>query len=146
MTPITTNPDLTDVTQPKRPLTLGETPAARVIRAIVDRQPLGPLDGVPQGMAPKAYITVKNHPTEGISTAEAIITTAEPFDLVLIDTAEAFLDSLGAESLIYHPYSGKLDTGKDEIEIALREGGTPERRRITDIISQDKGMLTLEVR
>lgn len=42
--------------------------------------------------------------------------------------------------------SSELDTGGDKVMIAVRIGQTPQNRRITKIISQDAGMMTLEIR
>jgi len=42
--------------------------------------------------------------------------------------------------------SAEINTGKDKVELALRRGKLPQARIITKIISQDAGMLTLEVR
>jgi hypothetical protein len=142
---MTTGIDITERPSIKPPLTFEETLPARTIRAIVDRQQIGVIPGSSQIPAPRTFITVKNHPIEGICTAESISAT-EPFDEALVATALAFLDSLGAESITYYPFGTSLDIGKDHLMLAVREGGTPEKRRIMDIISQDKGMLTLEVR
>ena len=42
--------------------------------------------------------------------------------------------------------SAELDTGGDKVRYAVRLGKDPQDRRITGIISQDAGMLRLEVR
>ena len=42
--------------------------------------------------------------------------------------------------------TSEVDTGGDKIELAMRLGETVKQRRITKIIGQDAGMLTLEVR
>ena len=42
--------------------------------------------------------------------------------------------------------SAELDTGGDEINVAVRTGDTATRRRITKIISIDAGMMELELR
>lgn len=40
----------------------------------------------------------------------------------------------------------ELDTGGDRIEVAIRVGGLQESRAIRRIVSQDEGMIVLEVR
>ena len=42
--------------------------------------------------------------------------------------------------------SAEINTGGDEICIAVRAGETAERRRITKIVSMDHGMMELELR
>lgn len=42
--------------------------------------------------------------------------------------------------------SAELDLGGDQIELAPRDGKTAERRTITQLITQDHGMLVLECR
>jgi hypothetical protein len=42
--------------------------------------------------------------------------------------------------------AAELDSGRDKIDVALRVGGTVAARPIVGIVSQDSGMLTLEVR
>ena len=42
--------------------------------------------------------------------------------------------------------STELDMGGDEIELPPRDGKTPERRSITQLTTQDHGMLVLECR
>lgn len=42
--------------------------------------------------------------------------------------------------------SAEIDTGGDKVRYAVRLKKTPQDRRITGIISQDSGMLRLEVR
>jgi hypothetical protein len=140
--------DITDNTALQPPFTGQGTPAPRTIRAIVERGEVEPLAGIPQGSGPQLTITVKNHPTEGICTA-ASITATNPFDQMAIDSADSFLDILGAEEIIYEPKgpNGVLDTGLDTVVLAVRKGGTPERRKIMidGILSQDAGMLTLKI-
>lgn len=111
------------------------------------------------------------------------------FQTELTATAEEFLDTLGAETIVYLPAGGgeraigaivnrdppaelgeaphghsplavivvrndstegissaELDTAGDKVRYAVRLGKTPKDRRITGIISQDAGMLRLEVR
>ena len=41
---------------------------------------------------------------------------------------------------------GELDTGRDHVELARREGGDQEIRPLGEIVSQDAGILTLRVR
>ena len=40
----------------------------------------------------------------------------------------------------------EVDRGGDEIKLAVRQGGTPEKRPINEILEQDAGMLQLELR
>lgn len=42
--------------------------------------------------------------------------------------------------------SDEIDTGGDEINLSVRIGETAQRRRITKILSQDAGMMKLELR
>lgn len=42
--------------------------------------------------------------------------------------------------------SGELREGRDKILVAVRSGGTPEPRTITNLLSHDEGMLELECR
>lgn len=42
--------------------------------------------------------------------------------------------------------ASEIDTGGDKVELAMRMGETVKQRRITKMIQQDAGMLTLEVR
>lgn len=42
--------------------------------------------------------------------------------------------------------AAEIDTGGDKVTLAIRRGETAMQRRITSIISQDAGMMTLEVR
>jgi hypothetical protein len=42
--------------------------------------------------------------------------------------------------------SEELDTGGDQIELPPRDGETPQRKSITQLITQDHGMLVLECR
>jgi len=42
--------------------------------------------------------------------------------------------------------SAEVDTGGDQVRLAVRLGKDPQDRRITKIISQDSGMMQLEVR
>lgn len=42
--------------------------------------------------------------------------------------------------------AGELDTGRDHVELARREGADQEIRPLGEIITQDEGILTLRVR
>ncbi len=42
--------------------------------------------------------------------------------------------------------SDEVDTMKDEVNVAVRIGETAQRRLITEILSQDAGMMELELR
>jgi len=42
--------------------------------------------------------------------------------------------------------SDQLDTGGDEVDMAVRVGAEPTTRTITALLDQDDGMITLEVR
>jgi hypothetical protein len=51
-----------------------------------------------------------------------------------------------ANDATYGISSEELDTGGDQIELPPRDGDTPQRRAITQLITQDHGMLVLECR
>ncbi|MFH1370353.1 MAG: hypothetical protein ABII09_03590 [Planctomycetota bacterium] len=138
--------DFTDITEKKRPLTFGVTPPARTIRAIVGREQPESIPGIQQMNKPQIFITVKNHPIEGICTAATQPAAIGSFEETLQDIADDFLDTFDAETIIYHPASAAgLDTNRDTVEIALQKGGTPETRRITGLVNQDAGMIKLEI-
>lgn len=42
--------------------------------------------------------------------------------------------------------SSEIDTGGDKVELAVRIGETVQQRRITKVLSQDAGMMKLEIR
>ncbi|MGA2324283.1 MAG: hypothetical protein ABSG22_10590 [Sedimentisphaerales bacterium] len=119
--------------------------AYRSIKAIVERGEISPLDNIPHSMAERTVITVKNDATEGILSGTNIVSESI-FDDMIISQAQAFLDGLGAETITYYPAGDTLDVGQDKVKLALRPGETPTMRRITNIISIDKGMMTLEIR
>ena len=51
-----------------------------------------------------------------------------------------------ANSLTLGISSTELDCGGDQIELAPRDGKPPERRSITEVLEQDRGMLVLQCR
>lgn len=90
---------------------------ARTILAVVDRNPPEPVPQSPIDVMGKAItIEVANRTT---STSD---------------------DEFGGIG------SAELDTGRDNVDVVLRLGDSPETRRITNVLSQDLGMLRLDVR
>lgn len=51
-----------------------------------------------------------------------------------------------ANDSVYGISSEELDTGGDQIELPPRDGETPQRRSILQLVTQDHGMLVLECR
>ena len=82
---------------------------SRAITAVVNREGVGAVDGLPHGQGPLVSVIVANDAVTGISTAD-------------------------------------IDTGGDKVTVAWQIGETATDRRITDILSQDAGMLELELR
>lgn len=137
--------DINDVTALQPPFTLGSTLPARSIKAIVEREQGGSIEGVPYGNAPRCTITVKNHATEGILSGAAVVSESA-FDTLNMSMTQVFLDTLGAETITYYPNRSTFDSGKDTVALAMRPGEIPTIHKLGKIISIDKGMLTLEVR
>jgi hypothetical protein len=142
---MTLTPDLSDLSNKKKPLGFDATPASRTIKAIVERNQPGTIEGLHRAISANMTITVTNDPATGICTAAAI-TAANAFDQILIDTAAMTIAIFDWEDITYYPAGSVLDVNLDEVLLAARKGETPTRHRITKIIEQDAGMLVLEVR
>lgn len=88
----------------------------RTIKAVVDRQPRQAL------------------PEVG--------TTLAAFQVVEVRNVATSVDDDGYGGIA----SSEIDLNGDEIELPVRVGAPAEKRRLTEILTQDEGVLKLEVR
>jgi len=87
------------------------------------------------------------HPRTGASRViQAIVDRSPPAPLGPPGTLAAVLTITVANDAVTGISSAAMDLGADQVELPLRVGATPERRRIRSPSAQDPGMLTLEVR
>jgi hypothetical protein len=82
--------------------------------------------------------------------------TSRTINAVVIRNQIVTLDADGGESVVpvFEVYvandatsgisAAELDTGGDQISLAVREGKTPERRSIVHLVNQDHGCLQLQ--
>jgi hypothetical protein len=147
----------------------GVTPAAsndfaRALVATVDAflnqfgesityQPLGGLGNLPSGAGEalagsSAGIFHEFTVGEGLErTITAIIDREQPGELPGAGQGISPITRITvANDAVKGISSSEVDAGGDRVELALRIGETPQLRRITQIVEQDAGMLTLEVR
>ena len=90
--------------------------------------------------------TITYNPSGGGSRSIlAIIDQLEPGQLTNNSNAQMTTISV-ANNSTSGISAAEIDTGGDKVTLAIRRGETAMQRRITSIISQDAGMMTLEVR
>jgi hypothetical protein len=91
--------------------------------------------------------SVVYYPSSGTGrTIEGIVTRSGPMELQGFPAGRSELLQVSvANDAVSGISSAEIDTGTDFIEVAARLGDTAKKRRVLRIVSQDYGMMTLEV-